>query len=316
MVSYLIFPETAWTESSLGFSGISFLENQLKGIGLDIKCRNEYQAIVFIIDNINEYAIRIVQENLPNNFSIPVILKGTCFILNKKTLRKCECEDADFKKLMDDAHLVIKERISEELPNLSYQEIDQLINEFSQTTFKFKPVEINIEKIVKHINIEKEHENRLIHVLVDIKSIWYAMEYDFIQLANYVSETSNHRFKRYVYINNIITRIRSLWEKLIALAILLELPTQFDNILGARRVRTRFIRMFKDNNNPIIKKIWDGIHSLEIFEQKYRTPELHKIGRTIWWASKVKLDQEVNRLIFHRNILNRILREIMELIFS
>jgi len=76
-------------------------------------------------------------------------------------------------------------------------------------------------------------------------------------------------------------------------------------------VRSTFIRKFKASRHPIVRDIWDHLHSLDTFERRFRTPELHKIGRTIWWASKEKLGEEINRLIAYRNDLNRLLRSIV-----
>jgi len=168
-----------------------------------------------------------------------------------------------------------------------------------------------LEKISNNIN--KKHEHKLVGMLVDIKSIRFALDYDLYQLGrNAVGEDVNARFKRFMYVNNAIVRIRTLWEKLIGLAILLERPDDFDRILSARKVRSTFIKNFKDSQHPVVKNIWDYLHSIDTFEQKFRSPELHKIGRTIRWAAREKLGEETNRFLAYHNDLNMLLRNIVK----
>ncbi|MEE9510133.1 MAG: hypothetical protein V3V81_06535, partial [Candidatus Bathyarchaeia archaeon] len=166
----------------------------------------------------------------------------------------------------------------------------------------------------KAINIDNQFNHKLVGVLVDIKSIWCALQYDFIQLARNTSEDDNARIKRYIFINDVIVRIRAFWERLIGLAILVDRPEEFDKVFSNRRTRRAFKREFASSKNSVTKLIWDYSHSLDLFENKFRTPELHKIGRTIRWASKKRLSGEINRLLAYQNDLNRLIRQIVEIV--
>lgn len=194
--------------------------------------------------------------------------------------------------------------------------------------------EFHVERLLQDISIQKAFEPKLTGILVDIKTIWFALEYDLLQASRNTDSLLNkglkiyglpdlrgteeeqaitRRFKRYIYINNSIVRIRALWEKLIGLAVLIERPDHFDKI-RARGMRSRFIKEFRNAKNPVTKYIWDYVHSIELFEERFRSPELHKTGRTIWWASQEKLGEETNRLLAYVNDLNRTLRDILVLI--
>jgi len=314
MKSYIIFPQTAWINSGLGFAGIRDLSKEMTGRNVKIELTREYQAMVFEIESLDKKTIELIIKKLPDNYEIPALLEGYCSIISKNGVIRCDIKDEKFKKLMQDALLKVstKKKI-EEISVLSLAEVNKLCNDFADSErIPMALKEFDIEKFHKLIHINEKFEHKLVGILVDIKGIWFALDYDLTQLARNTGENVNARFKRYMYINNAIVRIRAIWEKLIGLAILLERPDDFDKVLSTKRVRSTFIKNFKDSQHPIVKKIWDYLHSLDTFEQRFRTPELHKIGRTIWWAALEKLGEEANRFVAYRNDLNVLLRNIVE----
>ncbi|MBA7707207.1 hypothetical protein ES703_116076 [subsurface metagenome] len=314
MKSYLIFPQTAWTNSSLGFAGIKDLSDEMTGENVEFKFTREYQAIVFEIENLNEETIGLIRKKLPAEYEVPALLEGYCSIISKDEVIRCDITDEKFNKLMRDAHLEVStERKIEEIPDLSLADINKLCDDFADSeSIQIALKKFDIERLHRLSNINKKFEHKLGRILVDIKSTWFALDYDLYQLGRNTGANVNARFKRYMYINNAIVRIRLLWEKLIELAILLERPDDFDKILSAKSVRSKFIKNFKGSQHPVVRHIWDYLHSIDTFEQRFRSPELHKIGRTIWWAAREKLGEETNRFIAYRNDLNRLLRNIVK----
>jgi len=314
MKSWIIFPETTWIRSGLGFAGIREIADDLRRKNVEFRVTREYSAVVFEIENLNDEVIGLVREKLPSNCEIPCMLEGNCAIISNNEVAACTIVDEKFKKLMREAFLeVTVERRIEEVPEMSLVEINRLCNDFADS--EHLPMllkELDLERLHKSIHVKEEFEHKLVGILVDVKGIWFALEYDLSQLARNTGSNVNARFKRYVYINNAIVRIRALWEKLIGLAVLLEKPSDFDKILSNRRIRRAFIKQFKDSQHPVVRAIWDYVHSLDTFELRFRTPELHKIGRTIWWAAREKLGDEANRFIAYRNDLNRVLRIIVQ----
>lgn len=313
MKSDIIFPQTAWLDSSLGFAGIEELSDMMTKRNIKHKVIREYQAIVFEIGSLNEETLKLVTDKLPDDYEIPALLEGHRSIISKDEVIRCDATDEKFQELMRDAHLQVStERHIEEIPELSFSEVNRLCNDFadSEGIFAFKG--FDIEKIHRCIDIDKKFEHRLTGILVDIKGILFAVTYDLYQFGRNTGDSVNSRFKRYIYINNAIVRIRALWEKLIGLAVLLQRPDDFDRILSAKRVRSTFITKFKDSQHPVVRAIWDYLHSLDTFEERFRSPELHKIGRTIWWAARKKPGEETNRLLAYYNDLNRLLRGIIE----
>lgn len=314
MKSYVIFPQTAWINSGLGFAGIKDLSDEMTGKNVKFKLTREYQAIVFEIENLDGETTELIRKKLPDDYEVPVLLEGYCSIISKNEVIRCDIKNEKFKKLMQDAHLEVSaERKIEEIPDLSLAEINKLCNDFADGEgIQLALKEFDIEKVHRFIHVDDRFGHKLIGILVDIKCIWFALDYDLYQLGRNTGKDVNARFKRYIYINNAIVRIRALWDKLIGLAILLEHPDDFDRILSAKRVRSAFIKNFKDSQHPVARLIWDYLHSIDTFEQRFRSPELHKIGRTIWWAAREKLGEETNRFIAYRNDLNRLLRNIVK----
>ncbi|HEX6293068.1 MAG TPA: hypothetical protein VFZ66_28050 [Herpetosiphonaceae bacterium] len=336
MKSFIIFPQTAWTSAGLGFAGIHHLSQALLKSGVKCKAQREYQAIIFEFEELREEVLELVSKELPDGYEIPIVFNGQCMIVSNDTTVLCNADDDKFQRLLRDAHLQVtsQEEMEDELTKLPLNEINKMCDIFAHVEGAVLPLtEFDIEKILASIAIDKTYKHKLAGILVDIKTIWFALQYDLSQMSRNASEfiEQNYmfygsstlrfsqeeidytkRFKRYMYINNAIVRIRALWEKLIGLAILLECPDRFDEILKAKRVRATFVKNFRDARNPITRSIWDRIHSIDPFEERFRTPELHKIGRTIGWAAQETLGEETNRLLAHCNDLNRLLREMLK----
>jgi len=310
--AYIIFPETAWTNVPLGYAGIKYLADEIKKMNCELEVVREFMAVVFEIGKFNSEIINIVTTKLPDGYEIPALLLGSPFIISKHGAIPCPDHDVRFQKLIQDAQVAFS-RIGidkQEKPRLSLDEINTLCNEFAESEhIPMSLKEFDIKKLSKSIHVNEKFELKLVRMLEEIKCIWFALDYDMNQLAINTSENADARFKRYVYINNAIVRIQSIWEKLIGLAVLLERPEDFDKILS--KGRTAFQKNFRHATNPVVKEIWDYSYSLDIFGERYRTPELHKIGRTIHWAAQKTLGQEINRFIGYRNDLNRFLRRIV-----
>jgi hypothetical protein len=217
MKSCVIFPETAWTSSGLGFSGIKDIADELRNRNVEFRVTREYSALVFEIENLDVETFRSIREKLPDNYEIPCLLNGNCSIISKKEVTECNSEDERFKKLMRAAFLeVTTERKIEEIPEMSLAEINKLCDDFADGERIPLPLkEFDLEKLHNSIHVKEEFEHKLVGILVDIKGIWFALEYDVTQLARNTSSNVDSRFKRYIYINNAIVRIRALWEKLI-----------------------------------------------------------------------------------------------------
>ena len=254
---------------------------------------------------------------MPDKYDIPVLIEGSCAIVSKHDVTKCDAENEKFKQLLRDAHLEVspKKEIKyrSRTAYLSIAEINKLCDDFADSeNIPMALKEFDIENFYEKIDVGEEFKSKLKGVLTDIKSIWFALGYDIIQFAKNTGDDIDARFKRYIYINNIVVRIRALWERLIGLAVLLERPHDYDKIFKAQKVRRKFIKEFKDSKHLVSKYIWDYLHSIDIFERRFRTPEIHKIGRTIRWATRENPSEEVNRPLAHYNDLNILLREIVK----
>jgi len=312
----LIFSNKVLLESGFGFAGLSDFKKNLQKKQIKFSGDREHMAEVVKIDGVS---IEDVEGWLPENLTIPVIIEGKTGILSNKQLKICNQDDQELLDLLKDAHLRLVSEVDSTLvskkDNINLEDIDRMCDEFSDSIGLIVPFkEFNINDLFDNINIAEEYEHKLIGMLVDIKTIWFAIDYDMFQLASSTQKDSVSRFKRYMYINNAIIRIRALWEKLMGLAVLLESPEMFDKTFAATKVRSFFIKNFSDAKNPATKKIWDVLHTVDNFEQRFRTPELHKIGRTIRWATQDSIDGEMNRLLGHKNDLNKLLRDIVEII--
>jgi hypothetical protein len=335
MKAQIIFPETAWTESSLGFAGIRALQRRLEE-ATSVKVTREYQAVVFDIDGLVSEQLALIREALPDGYEIPALVDGTYMVLSRNRESLCLPTDSDYARLLRDAHLVFGEGepASPEGPR-SVSEIDRMCAVFADIEAIPWYTPFNVESLLTAIPISGTMTRKLAGVLVDIKATWLGLEYDLLQMSRNTTpaislgqgvrvygvpalrgtaeeQEAARRFRRYVYVSNAVVRIRTLWEKLIALGVLLERPGKLDAILGRKRVRTAFVKSFADAEHPVTKLIWDHVHSLDVFEARFRTPELHKTGRAIWWTTAERLGEETNRLLGHRNDLNRLLQKVVQ----
>ena len=313
MTAYLIFPQSAWLNTELGFAGINNLHEELCKDGHNVQMQREYQAVILEIENPTDQALNKAKSMLPSSYQIPALINGKCCIISKSELRESCSENAIFQELMKDAHLEIKIRkeIEEKKP-ITLPEINALCDDFAHDEkIPMALIDFNIIDLDSRIKISENIRHKLQRILIDIKTNWFALDYDLTRLAYNSDESAASRFKRYMHISNAIVRIRTIWEKLIAFGVLLERPGEIDKILSARKVKSAFKKRFKNAQNPITKKIWDHLHVLDIFDSRFRTPELHKTGRAISWASEEKLGEETNRFLAFRNDLNRLLRDII-----
>lgn len=313
MTAYLIFPQSAWLNTDLGFAGINNLHRELCKDGHNVQMQREYQAIILEIENLTEQILNKAKSLLPHSYQIPALINGKCCIISDSEIQESCPENAIFQELMKEAHLEI--RISEEIEEkepITLSEINALCDDFAKTEkIPMALIGFNIIDLDSRITMPEDIRYKLQKILIDIKTNWFALDYDLTRLAYNSDESAASRFKRYMHITNAVVRIRTIWEKLMAFGVLLERPWEIDNILSARKVKSAFKKRFKDAKNPITKKIWDHLHILDIFENRFRTPELHKTGRAILWASEEKLGEETNRFLAFRNDLNRLLRDII-----
>jgi hypothetical protein len=317
MNGLLIFSYKKLNDSNFNFASLLNLKKEFQKKNIKFTPERELMAEVIKFNNAPEELIDIVKHKLPDNFNIIVILEGRVAILSNRQLKFCFQDDPEMIILLKEAHLELSSEADDLIigakNNVNLDEIDKLCDEFADEIGFVVPFnELNVDQLYYRINIVEEYEHKLFGMLIDIKTIWFAMEYDLLQLAKNMGTDSVSKFKRYMYINNSILRIRALWEKLIGFAVLLESPEEFEKTFSARRVRSTFLTKFEAAKNPVTQKIWNVLHTVELFDQRFRTPEVHKIGRTIHWATQESLGNEVNRLMGHRNDLNSLLREIVE----
>ncbi|MEH2041940.1 hypothetical protein [Nostoc sp.] len=357
----IIFPQTAWLNSQMGFSGIETLRRELlkmkQSQEIDFVYLRDYQAILFKIEALNQDLIQnilnLTQEILPPAYQIPIILDKIYLIVSKTEIIICNYDDEKFQKLLQDAHLQLSyQEIPENLSKLDLLEVNQLCDDFGKgDNFCCVLKEFDILKLYESILIDEIFSFKLVGVLIDIKTNYFALEYELLrpyspgdykfietQITKGLLEGSSHRisgldfdkffwmhsnlrknyfrFRRYIHYSNAVVRIRAIWEKLIGLAVLLERPVDFNKVQSAKSVKSEFIKKFENSHNVVTQLIWDYLHSMVIFDEQFRTPELHKTGRIIHWSTQERYEVESNRLLAYRNDLNRVLIRIADLLLK
>ena len=261
---------------SLGFASIVKLRDETRQMCEKNKKvfrdTRGWDDIVFEIEDLNEEITELIRKDLPDNVEIPVFVDSIprttgiqvskCMIISKKGTVICNPDDARFKILTANAFVGLD--IVRSKYELSLVEVNSLCRDFAiQEHIKtLIPDYLDLEQLRDHINIGKEYEAKLSGILVDIKTIFLALEYDFYQLAARVSRGSEAgaRLRRYIYVTDSIYRIGALWERLAGLAVILERPEVFDDVFSAKKIRKKFIGDFKDAKNPVAAKIWDFAH--------------------------------------------------------
>ncbi|MDF2387222.1 hypothetical protein JMG10_37560 [Nostoc ellipsosporum NOK] len=357
----IIFPQTAWLNSQMGFSGIETLRKELLNMKqsqeIDFVYFREYQAVLFEIATLNQDLIQnivnLTQKILPPDYQIPMIWDKFCAIVSKTEIIICNPDDEKFQNLLQDAYLQLSDQeFPENLSKLDLLEVNQLCDDFAEGEgFSVILKEFDIVKLDKKILIDEVFRFKLVGVLIDIKTNFFALDYELMrpyspvcynfietQIAKGLLEGRTHqisgldfdklflmksntrknyfKFRRYIHYSNPVVRIRAVWEKLIGLAVLLERPVDFNKVQGAKSVKSEFIKRFENSQNLVTQLIWDYLHSIVIFDEQFRTPELHKTGRIIHWATHEQYAVESNRVLAYRNDLNRVLRKIVDLLLK
>jgi hypothetical protein len=328
----VIFPQTVWTTPSLGFAGICRLEEMLVASGVTLSVTREYQAVVFAIKGATPEQLQILCDALPDNCIVPALVNGQRALIGNQGIAQCATEDAEFTRLMRDAHMEVTTDTTAAASaptSVTTDAVDFMCSAFQKLEGLLDPLpEFSLEHLSRTYT-DRDDGHRIASSLVDIKTAWWAIAYEMQQASRHDVKggppsralfydedtvTAARRFRHYVYITAVIPRIRAIWDKLIILAVLLERPVDLDKALGSKRVRRYFLKHFQGAVNPISRVVWDYLHSLQPFENRFRTPELHKTGRAISWATQESMGEEMNRLLAHCNDLNRALRRIATLL--
>ena len=236
---------------SLGFASILKLRDETRQIceknKKGFRDTRGWEGIVFEIEGLNEEITELIRKDLPDNVEIPVFVDAIprttgiqvseCRIISKKGTLRCNPNDERFKKLTTNAFFGLD--LVRSKYELSLTEVNTLCRDFAiqEHIETLLPDYLDLEQLRNHINVGKEYEAKLSGILVDIKTIFLALEYDFYQIATRVSRGSEAgaRLRRYIYVTDSIYRIGALWERLAGLAVILERPEVFDDVFSARK---------------------------------------------------------------------------------
>ncbi len=137
MKSLIVFPETVWKKSGLGFSGIVKILDEIRN-KIKIDVIREYGSIIFVSEELDKEIIHLIQRKIADNLEILGLLDGQWFIISNNTKIQCDANNKKFKQISQEAQLpfwfehLIRTTFVEkkEIPEQFLAEMNELCNNF------------------------------------------------------------------------------------------------------------------------------------------------------------------------------------------
>lgn len=157
----------------------------------------------------------------------------------------------------------------------------------------------DLERVFKDCSLNEKNGGRIFTAVFDLFTTFYFCQQDIYSASNYwnkffskesqlakkeesIFENPNAfagRISIQRFLNTFIIRYRSLWDKIFGLYVLIYNPEDYQNFLRAKSRKKYFKSNYLDKDF-IPQKVKDYFQHLSLFDEKYRTAEVHGSGTT------------------------------------
>lgn len=242
---------------------------------------------------------------------------------------RCLCTMSESKS---DSEVPVGEHETVEHFKLSSREeietFEALIQEYAKTAW---PIPNHISLVTAFDSLQgREDGGRIFTALLDLYLSFVFLYYDMCEIGGtwnknfskgkleggsilddskkFVGKMKIHRFA-----TSYVLRYRALWDKLMGLMVLVEVPSAYDTFCGATKKKKSFTKIAKDKNLLPEQELTDMIDGLAKFDEKFRTGEAHGVGALRKWTlTMVGVDQNPQiELIGYWNVANLMIKNLM-----
>jgi hypothetical protein len=266
-----------------------------------------------IVETLNSYGFKIRPQDLRSGFNHLILVNTEAIrITDIETVEKIIIINYDTKteSVEKDAYIIenkefksfnIEPLLSEDptniiwdiknfgfyiKPNKDINRIYSLINSTKYPGVSGYLKEIEIKELIEieglDLNLKK--------LLLDI----YALKASLVRTTILYTENNskdNHEqnfILKYTTIFTLTTISRTILEKLILIIGLIDKDLDYESLIGSKSIKRTFIKTGSKSIEPLTIELLKHITNIEILDENYRTPEIHKISRLLGMLSECK----------------------------
>jgi hypothetical protein len=310
----VVCPTACLDAAAFGHAHLARWRRAVEKRGQRLQERRELQAIILAGDLADEDLQDLVKA-LPQTVQLLLFGEDQLAVVSREGIRPTSEDDEEARQILKSAHLRVyrgHEAPTADALLMDPAELDKILSDYisARADVLARLSDFEARSIPSKLGVPPDLHWRAFVVAADIKATWVGAQAALLRFADRSKDSSSFgRAERLFAVNDVIWRIRALWDKLMLLAAMVEDPEILPNLLQAKSIRRSFIRNLERPSHPFALHVWDAVHALEAYEAHFRTPELHKVGRTCYWAAQPRVGHEMNRLLAYYNDLNQLIQD-------
>jgi hypothetical protein len=175
------------------------------------------------------------------------------------------------------------------------RQFDEFLVEYQESKKASAITHISLEQVFTVIKGHPE-EGRLVAYFIELQLQLALLNCDICEIADLVNQKKHfhtllekdsfsHRVSLLRANSDFIFRYRAIWDKIMGIFILLHVPNQYENFIDAKSRKKKF-KEFAKATDLIHQSFVDHvINTTELFDERYRTNEVHGSGSARKWSS-------------------------------
>lgn len=293
MQTVLFFQKSDWNKHQIC--------SMLNGLGMKYELRSGFSNLVAICES-----NQAVNNILTDRKIIAINYDNTAQAAEKYA----RILDANISKIVPLSELLDKERnLSFDLSNFGFMliggvPIEHLYNLVRQSRFGDN-IDILSESdctdIIDNSNVSEDIKK----LILDI----FALRACAIHLISRLHNNSD-TLAQYssVFLLSFVTRAQ--YEKLMLLVAKIDSTISYKRLDNSKKIKSTFVKESETSNLEITKHLRDFIINLELLDDNYRTPEVHKLGRILGLISQGYYSSMINEVLSFQNEANFLFIEV------
>jgi hypothetical protein len=133
-----------------------------------------------------------------------------------------------------------------------------------------------------------------------------------VLVAKHLNGTGEDPLLQYAQILSLTSAVRAQIEKTMLLLAMLDPALNYQRLDNSKKIRSVFLKQAKDSTSPATKRFASFLESVDLLDDKYRNPELHKNGRLWGLVTSGHAGSILNEVLAFFNALQHVTGAILE----
>jgi hypothetical protein len=133
-----------------------------------------------------------------------------------------------------------------------------------------------------------------------------------VLVAKHLHGTREDPLLQYAQIFSLTSAVRAQIEKTMLLLAILDPALNYKQLDNSKKIRSVFLRQAKDSTSPATKRFVSFLEAVDVLDDRYRNPELHKNGRLWGLVSSGHAGSILNEVLSFFNALQHVTGAILE----